>query len=171
MIIHNYVHWLKEEKTEKDLNREHFGPILERFTSSMNVMVPLTWTMPICSLCREGWLRTRSPALSLATNLRTWEKQRGETETVRQMRRWQEAAVREQGFTAQREQNPHILSDKRKSVHSMSCETFSSKETERYLILRRCVACFPVQYTVQKCNYLYSHINSTDTTQLLTPIV
>lgn len=41
-------------------------------------MVPLTCTMPICSLCREGWLRTRRPALSLDTNLRTWEKQRGD---------------------------------------------------------------------------------------------
>lgn len=48
----------------------------------MKVMVPLTCTMPICSLCREGWLRTRRPALSMDTNLRTWEKQRRDRETV-----------------------------------------------------------------------------------------
>lgn len=49
---------------------------LQSITSSMKVMVPLTCTTPIWSLCREGWLRTRRPALSLDTNLRTWEKQK-----------------------------------------------------------------------------------------------
>lgn len=53
----------------------------------MKVMVPLTCTMPICSLCREGWLRTRRPALSLDTNLRTWEKQRGDGDRERQEQR------------------------------------------------------------------------------------
>lgn len=53
----------------------------------MKVMVPLTCTMPICSLCREGWLRTRRPALSLDTNLRTWEKQRGDGDCERQEQR------------------------------------------------------------------------------------
>lgn len=59
-------------------------------TSSMKVMVPLTCTMPICSLCREGWLRTRRPALSLDTNLRTWEKQREDGDRERRSKEQKE---------------------------------------------------------------------------------
>lgn len=36
-------------------------------------MVPLTWTMPTCSLWRDGWLRILSPALFWRTNLRSRE--------------------------------------------------------------------------------------------------
>lgn len=131
IIIHNCVLGLNEEKTEKDLNTEHFGPILERFTSSLNVMVPLTWTMPICSLWREGWLRTRSPALSLATNLRTWEKQRDrerDCKTDEKLAGSCSQRVKVSQHENRREQNPHILSDEGNvSPHNEVWETQQKK--------------------------------------------
>lgn len=37
-------------------------------TSSIKAMVPLTCTIPICSLCKDGWALTLKPAEFLATN-------------------------------------------------------------------------------------------------------
>lgn len=73
----------------------------------------------------------------------------GETEKVRQMRRWQEAAFREQGFTAEREQNPHILSDERNVSPSNELWDIQQQRAGKTFDFCAVVACFPVQYTVK----------------------
>lgn len=116
----------------------------------MNVMVPLTWTMPICSLCREGWLRTRSPALSLATNLRTWEKQRGrdgESETDEKMAG--SCIQRARIHSRERTEPAHpVRREKRQSIQ-WAVRHSAAKSRKDIWFLRSCVACFPVQYTVK----------------------
>lgn len=41
--------------------------VLEALTSSVYPMIPLTGTTPICSDCKDGCVRIRSPALYLPT--------------------------------------------------------------------------------------------------------